>query len=413
MCQSFAARSLCIAGLLALIAATAPIAWSAEEMRTWSDATGKHKVEAKFKEVADGKVTLVRQEGGLMEMALTKLSADDQAYVAKRVAEAEDDPFKLKSDEAAPAADEEMENDDDADADKSGKSAGGRGKGKSSSKKITTVQPDWSKAENIPHAASAETWKLSVPAAPADGPHLKARTIPTLPGVDQEHPTETVISPSASHALVGSAVGAHGGGHRMVRRHSHRSETTVDGVTTQNQETSVETNGSGGNRSDEAGMTRLALCDLAKGKVIDAGTMAGKYIPLAVDDGGTRALMREDKFGFDVKALELWDLTSSGPKLATRRDDRVQIGRRDEWPVLPAGSQIRSRSLRVEAELVFASMPGCPRHRLPGGCACRPWFRRRSPPPWPGRRARAWSCPLRRTGSRHFHWSLPTSPDFG
>ena len=82
MCQSFAARSLCIAGLLALIAATAPIAWSAEEMRTWSDATGKHKVEAKFKEVADGKVTLVRKEGGLMEIALTKLSADDQAYVA-------------------------------------------------------------------------------------------------------------------------------------------------------------------------------------------------------------------------------------------------------------------------------------------------------------------------------------------
>jgi hypothetical protein len=314
MCRTFAARLLCLASLLLLLAGVARTGWSAEEMRTWTDSTGKHKIEAKFKEVVDGKVTLARKSGGVMEIDLKKLSADDQEYIAKRLKETEDDPFKLKSDEETSADKEDMESDDNADADKPGKG----GKGKSSSKRIKTVQPDWSKAENIAHAASAETWKLSVPAAPAEGAKLKARAIPIPPDVDHERPTETVISGSASHALIGSVLNGRGGGHHATHRHMHRSQTTINGVTTQSQETSVETQGGGGGPSEESAVTKLALCDLAKGKVLGTGTMRGKYIPVAVDEGGTRALMREDTFGFDEKALELWDLSSSGPKTAIR-----------------------------------------------------------------------------------------------
>ena len=97
MCRSFALRIALDDVSVRVAAGTVRIGWSAEEMRTWTDSTGKHKIEATFKEVANGKVTLVRKGGKEMEIELKKLSADDQAYVAKRVEDAEDDPFKAKS----------------------------------------------------------------------------------------------------------------------------------------------------------------------------------------------------------------------------------------------------------------------------------------------------------------------------
>ncbi len=245
-------------------------------------------------------------------MRSKKLCDEDQKYVAEH--EADEDPFKVKSDDDQPAANDGEMDSDDADKDKPEKGAGG-GKSKSSSKKIKTVQPNWSKAENIGTSASAETWKLSVSVAPADGPHLKARAVPTPPDVDHEHQTETVISPSGGHALIGSTVNGRFGRNHTVTHHERRTETVSNGSSSRTH-TTVTSGGSGS--SDEDATTKLALCDLAKGKVLGTGTMAGKFIPLAVDEGGTRALMREDKFGFDVKALELWDLTSSGPKTVLR-----------------------------------------------------------------------------------------------
>ena len=55
-------------------------AW-AEEMRTWSDASGKFKIQGKFASEEDGKITLEKPDGSEMEIELKKLSSADQKYV--------------------------------------------------------------------------------------------------------------------------------------------------------------------------------------------------------------------------------------------------------------------------------------------------------------------------------------------
>ena len=282
-------------------------------MRTWSDASGRHKIEAKLKAVEDGKVKLSPKGGGVMAIALDKLSAEDQAYVAKHKVDVEDDPFKLQAEDDADNAD-----DDKPDSDKP---PGGKRK---AAPKVTTVTPDWSQAENIPHAATSGTWKLTVASPPEDAARLKGRTIPIPSKVIHDRLTDVVISSSLSHALVGSsnvfgAVAGNNNGHRHTHRHVHRSATTFSSSSGQGtiSSTVTEEENSGGG-GDGSTTTKLTLCDLAKGKVLGTGTMPGKYIPLAVDDGGTRALVVEDVFGFDPSALELWDLTSTGPKRTVR-----------------------------------------------------------------------------------------------
>jgi hypothetical protein len=49
--------------------------------RTWTDSTGKHKVEGDFVSLADGKVELRRDDGKLIYVPLEKLSENDQAFV--------------------------------------------------------------------------------------------------------------------------------------------------------------------------------------------------------------------------------------------------------------------------------------------------------------------------------------------
>lgn len=56
----------------------------ADEYRTWTDSTGRHKLQAKFDSVKDGKVILIRENGSKVKIALEKLSKADQDYVAER-----------------------------------------------------------------------------------------------------------------------------------------------------------------------------------------------------------------------------------------------------------------------------------------------------------------------------------------
>jgi hypothetical protein len=54
------------------------------EVRTWSDATGRFKLEAEFVNVSDGKVNLRRKsDNRLIAVPIDKLSAADQAYLQK------------------------------------------------------------------------------------------------------------------------------------------------------------------------------------------------------------------------------------------------------------------------------------------------------------------------------------------
>jgi len=50
-------------------------------MRTWTDASGQHKVEARFRGVSDGKVQLRKSDGKDLVLPLEKLSSADQEWI--------------------------------------------------------------------------------------------------------------------------------------------------------------------------------------------------------------------------------------------------------------------------------------------------------------------------------------------
>ena len=55
------------------------------EVRTWTDASGKHKLKAELVEFKDGKVRLKRGDGKVLSMSISKLSKSDQQFLAKSI----------------------------------------------------------------------------------------------------------------------------------------------------------------------------------------------------------------------------------------------------------------------------------------------------------------------------------------
>lgn len=90
--------------LMLLAAATLSFA---EDVRTWTDASGKNKVDAKFVSLKDGKVTLEKKDGKKIVIALAKLSTDDRRYAeeAAKKEKEDDNPFKPKDDTASADSD--------------------------------------------------------------------------------------------------------------------------------------------------------------------------------------------------------------------------------------------------------------------------------------------------------------------
>lgn len=72
--------------------------------RTWTDVTGKHKIVAKFSEVADGKVVLLKADGKEVKIALDKLSEADRK-LADELAKGggDDNPFETVEEESMPS----------------------------------------------------------------------------------------------------------------------------------------------------------------------------------------------------------------------------------------------------------------------------------------------------------------------
>lgn len=64
-----------------------------EEIRTWSDVTGKHKREAAFEKLEEGTVHLRSVDGTPFKIPLSRLSEADKNYATKAAAAVEEDPF--------------------------------------------------------------------------------------------------------------------------------------------------------------------------------------------------------------------------------------------------------------------------------------------------------------------------------
>ena len=116
---------------LAVLAMLTSVVVAGGDIRTWSDATGKFKIEAKFMSQDKGKVTLEGKDGKRFEIEVGKLSAADQKHLAELGKKpVVDDPFK-------PVTPTKL------------------------------VTPDWSTARMVDMVPASVEWKVTVNPAPA------------------------------------------------------------------------------------------------------------------------------------------------------------------------------------------------------------------------------------------------------
>jgi hypothetical protein len=120
-----------------------------EEVRTWTDASGKYKIEARYIGTTGTKITLERPNGKRTEIEVKQLSAGDQKYVESLTA---NNPFKpAKEDNAEEPA-------EDA--------------------KPQTVSVDWSASEAIRLESPGTEWTATVAPHPGWGAKPKTVTLP-------------------------------------------------------------------------------------------------------------------------------------------------------------------------------------------------------------------------------------------
>jgi hypothetical protein len=63
--------------------ATKPVTMERGALRTWTDITGRHQVQAALLTFADGLVRIREPDGQILRVNISKLSMEDQEYVIK------------------------------------------------------------------------------------------------------------------------------------------------------------------------------------------------------------------------------------------------------------------------------------------------------------------------------------------
>jgi WD40 repeat protein len=242
----------------------------AAETRTWSDASGKFKIQAKFVSNDNGKVTLEKSDGTEMEIDLKKLSAADQKYIAD-LAKSAPNPFKTKEDDpfkSKPAGG----------GSKTTGKPGGTGKPADSPRATETrlIVPDFSDAKVVTVSPPDQAWKFEIAETPAETGTSKAKpkTIPT--------PKKTDFF-EGSKGLVGSSNGKFAAiGYSLQKPGVNQPSTS-----------------------------RVVVCNLETAKMIGEGSLPGKSAPLAIHNDGKQVLMRRDEFGHgNQDRLEIWNVAA-------------------------------------------------------------------------------------------------------
>ncbi len=239
---------------LALVVGSAMLARAADDdMRTWTDSTGKHELKAKFDSLDGGEVVLIRENGKKMKIALDKLSKDDQQYVADQ---STDNPFEAVDDDA---------DEPSPDAGRGVVAGGPR-----------TWKPDWSKSQVVASINSESQWNVKLPTATEPGG--RAKSAPLRPKRD------------FFDKISGLAI-------------SHDAKTAVIGYTLTRPGVHQETSNC------------VVMCDLSTGRATAMAEEVGEpMIPLALHDDGRQILMCRNVFGFgNLDRLEIW--TIQGKKI--------------------------------------------------------------------------------------------------
>jgi len=233
---------------------------TADDLRTWSDSTGKYTLEAKFIGIEGGKVVLEKADGSRIQIELSKLKAEDRTEAVKlNSKKMTENPFKNEGDNP-------FKN-----------STGSRNKKNSNTTEPdpnapATANVDWAGAKQL--SVFGSEWKA--PSLPAVDLRLTWQPRPVaIPSSDfWDKPTGIVASPAVKRAIVVSAMDKPG---------------NKDGAT-----------------------STVHLCDLEKGSILKSFPVSGKFTPLAISADGTQVLARQDVFGFNnSNMLELWKINGN------------------------------------------------------------------------------------------------------
>lgn len=230
---------------------------SADEVRTWSDASGRFKIEAKLVSQKDGKVKLERTDGKTIEIELAKLSEADQKYIK----ELKNNPFKAATSDNPfmPAKDG-----------KQGASASGASPSRAS------AAIDWSQSKLVDISTYGDGWDFEVPGGGELDFVPKAVQLPKR--VDFfEGMKQLAINPHSRKAVAGYL--------------------WTFGL------------------KNKGPQTRLVMCDLEKGRVMGEATVGAEMVPLALHPDGQHILMKSA--ARNQHGLEIWSM--QGNKIVRER----------------------------------------------------------------------------------------------
>lgn len=268
----------------------------AQEFRTWTDATGKFKVKAKFVELSDDKVTLEREDGSELAIPLKKLSSADRKVVAQMQTNAEN-PFETVQPAHKPGRKKPKEDD----VAEEGASEGGEMEEDDSSEQaeeqIKIVRPRWERVKQVLPIPARSEWNVTV-TPPAEAAARKGRVIGLQATRDVfEKLTALELNANGQRAVIGY----------LLDRPGMQRDVQI----------------------------RLVLCDLEKGTRLTTIKKPGNMVPMALNDAGDEIVMCRNEFGFgNNDRLELWRVTRSGvtKTLQWIPNDDLQHGDRDiQW----------------------------------------------------------------------------------
>lgn len=242
--------------------------------RTWTDKTGKFKIEAKFVELKDDQVTLERADGRTVSMALDKLSDEDQKAakeLAKQTAD-EENPFEPKGKDANPFE---------------------PAKGGAANDEKPT-EADWSEAEQIV-VNDPGAWALKIEAAAVSSKKLSTKAImlgkggasKSTSGTTGKSKAKSTGSPSSFFENFDSVI--------FNETRTEAFAVVVDKPPGQPQ------------------TIKIHRCDLTEGKSSEPLVLPATLKPVDIDSSGELLLARTDFF-FGNKGIEgptevsLWQL---------------------------------------------------------------------------------------------------------
>ncbi len=234
-----------------------------DDFRSWADSSGKNKIKAKFVKLDETVVTLEKEDGEEVEIELKKLSTADQKFVAEAMKASEDNPFKSKGDDPfKPKSKGKTPKGNSKSSMKGSKESDG------DSDSPDLMKVDLSSAEHIALASPTEKWSVDVPKAGSlqESGKMKPVLIPKKNDFFEKLTGMELSRGDKKSAVVGYLL-----------------------------------------EKQEAGTTRIVLCDFSTGKASTAAVANGKMMPMALHDDGKQVLMRREEFGWGKHdRLEVW-----------------------------------------------------------------------------------------------------------